>query len=115
VDTVTTSIWLPVSNIVLCGNKMINTDDKESAQVRPVRSSASGSAKSSSVPTYLVDASSNDETFVINGEVFNAKTYCFDLDKGDRVVFVEGSPFGACASAKLLNLRTQKVCEVWCE
>ncbi len=66
-------------------------------------------------PSYVVEASANDETFVINGEVFKAQTYCFNLEKGDRVVFVQGSALGACASAKVVNLRTGKTCDLWCE
>jgi hypothetical protein len=57
----------------------------------------------------------NDETFIINGEVFKAHTFCFKVNKGDRVKFVEGSAMGACANAKFLNMRTGDVCEVWCE
>ena len=113
VDTVTTSIWLPVSEVVVCGTTMINTDDDESVSVSPLRSSPS--LGSTSKRTYAVDASAGDETFVINGEVFKAKTYCFNIEKGDRVVFIEGSPLGACASAKIVNLRTEKACELWCE
>lgn len=64
---------------------------------------------------YEIEVSHNDELFVINGEKYEAKTYCFNMEEGDRVIFLEGSPHGACASAKLLNLRTKKVCEVWCE
>lgn len=64
---------------------------------------------------YVIEVSHNDEVFVINGEKFEAKTYCFNMAEGDRVIFLEGSPFGACASAKILNLRTKKTCEVWCE
>jgi len=117
VDTVTTSIWLPVSEVVVCGTKMINVDDDESVQVTAIREhrrAASGSGRSSQ-PSYSIQASVNDETFVINGEVFKAKTYCFNFEKGDRVIFVSGSALGACASAQILNLRTGKVCNVWCE
>lgn len=64
---------------------------------------------------YEIDVSHNDEIFVINGEKFEAKTYCFNMEEGDRVIFIDGSPNGACASAKLLNLRTKNICEVWCE
>jgi len=103
-DTVDTALWLATEDVVLCDGKIINTDDKESADVAPIR----GGAK------YTIEASANDETFVINGEVFKARTYCFNFDKGDRVKFIEGSPNGACASAKLLNLRTGEMCEVWC-
>ena len=69
----------------------------------------------SAASSYEIEVSHNDELFIINGEKFEAQTYCFNMEVGDRVIFIEGSPHGACASAKLLNLRTQKVCEVWCE
>ena len=104
VDTVDTALWLATEDVVLCHGKIINTDDNESAEVAPIRGGAG----------YTIEASANDETFVINGEVFKARTYCFNFDKGDRIKFIEGSPSGACASAKLLNLRTGEMCEVWC-
>jgi len=69
----------------------------------------------SAATEYEIEVSHDDELFIINGEKYEAKTYCFDMEEGDRVIFLEGSPYGACASAKLLNLRTKKVCEVWCE
>jgi len=62
----------------------------------------------------VIEVSHNDELFIINGEKFEATTYCFNMDKGDSVLFLEGSPFGACASAILLNLRTRQKCDVWC-
>ena len=65
--------------------------------------------------SYKIEASSNDETFIINGEVFKAKTYCFSFDKGDRVIFVEGSAYGTCVSAVLYNKNNKKTCHVWCE
>jgi hypothetical protein len=64
---------------------------------------------------YVIHASANEESFVINGELFKAKTYCFNFNKGDRVIFISGSPSGACASARLLNVRTGRMCDVWCE
>jgi len=64
---------------------------------------------------YEIEAASNDETFIINGEVFKAQTYCLGWEKDDRVIFLEGSPFGACASATLYNRRTKDTCEVWYE
>jgi hypothetical protein len=116
VDTVDTSLWLPASEVVLCGSKIINTDDKESADVTPITPSRTdGKTTTPSKSGYAIEVSADDETFVINGEVFKAKTYCFNFDKGDRVKFIDGSPLGACSSAMLLNLRTGKVCEVWCE
>lgn len=62
-----------------------------------------------------IEVSHNDELFVINGEKYEAKTYCFNMRESDEVIFVKGSALGACASAEILNLRTNKVCEVWCE
>jgi hypothetical protein len=117
IDTVTTAIWLPVSDVIVCGQKMINVDDNESVQVTRIltRGSKGSIAPKSSRPTYTVQASADDETFVINGNVFKAHTYCFNVAKGDKVIFVDGSASGACASAKILNLRTDEVCEVWCE
>jgi hypothetical protein len=115
VDTVDTALWLAVDDVVLCDGRIINKDEKESADVTPIRRGVSGGGDTSgSTPGYTVEASVNDETFVINDEVFNAKTYCFNFDKGDHVKFIEGSPSGACASATLLNLRSGKACEVWC-
>jgi hypothetical protein len=111
VDSITTAIWLPITDVVVCAGKMLNVDDDESAHVKPVRPLVS----SSSGRNYIIESSTDDETFVINGEVFSAKTFCFGFDKGDKVVFLEGSALGACASAKILNLRNQKVCELWCE
>lgn len=69
----------------------------------------------SSSTSYTIDFSHNDELFIINGEKFKAKTYCFGMEQGDRVFFVEESPFGACTSAKLINTRNEKLCDVWCE
>jgi len=64
---------------------------------------------------YEIQASANDEWFIINGEKYQAQTYCFDFDQGDLVKFLEGSPYGACATAKILNLRNNRICDVWCE
>lgn len=63
---------------------------------------------------YEIETSHNDELFIINGEKYEAKTYCFDMEEGDRVIFLDGSPYGVCVSATLLNLRTRNKCEVWC-
>jgi hypothetical protein len=37
VDTVTSSIWLPVSDIIICGNRLINEDDHETVHARRLR------------------------------------------------------------------------------
>ena len=67
------------------------------------------------VTSYEIEVSHNDELFIINSEKFEAKTYCFNMEEGDKVVFLEGSPNGVCVSAELLNLRTKSTCRVWCE
>jgi hypothetical protein len=68
-----------------------------------------------SATSYEIEVSHNDELFIINGEKYKAKTYCFGMERGDRVIFLEGSPYGSCSSANLLNLRTNRTCNVWCE
>lgn len=75
----------------------------------------SGGQYSGSRPTYQIEVSHNDELFIINGEKYEAKTYCFNMEEGDLVIFIEGSAFGACASATVVNLRTNNKCELWCE
>jgi hypothetical protein len=37
IDTITSSIWLPVSNIIICGNRLVNEDDDETVHARRVR------------------------------------------------------------------------------
>jgi hypothetical protein len=113
VDTVTSMIWLPISEVTICGSKMINVDDDETISVSRVAPTISPRSATSS-RSYVIQASTNDETFVINDNVFNAKTYCSNFNKGDRVIFISGSAAGACAS-QLLNVRTSKTCNVWCE
>jgi hypothetical protein len=68
----------------------------------------------SPVSSHVVQASAKDKLFIISGEGYEAKTSCFDVSIGDRVKFVEGSPLGACDSATFLDLRTNRLCEVWC-
>ena len=68
-----------------------------------------------SATEYEVEVSHNDEMFIINGEKYEAKTYCFNLYEGDKVIFLSGSPLGACASAEILNVKTKKKCRLWCE
>jgi hypothetical protein len=36
IDAITSSIWLPVSEIVVCAGKLINTDDNESVEARRI-------------------------------------------------------------------------------
>ena len=56
----------------------------------------------------------SDEKWLIDGEIYEAKTYCFGLYEGDRIKFTEGTP-GICVSAKFIKKNSNKVCEVWCE
>lgn len=65
--------------------------------------------------SYAIEVAHNDELFIINGEKFEAQAYCMGWEEGDQVLFLDGSPLGACASAELLNLRTKEKCNVWCE
>lgn len=113
VDTVDTALWLPTTEIVICGSKMIDVDDNETAYVTAI--APAGRQRTSNSGSYSIQAAANDETFVINDSVFKAKTYCFGLDKGDKVIFIKGSPGGSCVSATFLDLKNDKVCEVWCE
>lgn len=64
---------------------------------------------------YEIQAAVNDETIVINNEVFKARTYCLGWGEGDKVLFLAGSAFGACATAELFNLDRKSKCAVWCE
>ena len=64
---------------------------------------------------YEVEHAAHGDKYTINGESFEAKTHCRDLEKGDSVVFLQGAATGACTSAKVLNLRNKQKCELWCE
>ena len=96
-------------------NKLVRSpvwrDNKCNVVIRVESGRSSGSRQDS----YTVEASYNDELFIINGEKFEAKTYCFNMNEGDEVIFIEGSALGACASAIVVNLRTKRKCELWCE
>lgn len=72
--------------------------------------------KSPSVPdSYLIEVAHNDELFIINGEKFEAQTYCLGWEQGESVIFTEGSALGVCVSAELYNLNRKESCSVWCE
>ncbi|MEO8181928.1 MAG: hypothetical protein ABI895_24090 [Deltaproteobacteria bacterium] len=64
---------------------------------------------------FRIQAAADDDVFVIDGHVFKAKTYCFGVEAGDRVVFIEGSGTGACTSAKFIEIGSDRICDVWCE
>ncbi len=75
----------------------------------------SSSPRSQAQDAYLIEYAHNDELFVINGEKFEAQTYCLGWEQGESVIFIEGNAFGACASAELFNLNRKESCSVWCE
>lgn len=125
-DSFTALLWLPTSSLMICDTQLsingktypyiqiINTDNKERISATQIGGTSQTKGQSSK-NSYTIEVSHNDELFIINGEKFEAKTYCFNMRKGDRVIFLKGSAFGACASAEILNLRTEKICRVWCE
>ncbi|WP_296641438.1 hypothetical protein [Thiobacillus sp. 65-1402] len=105
---------------IMAGRKKIEQLSHEELQEalavhKAIERQRGGSSGGTSRPTYEIEVSHNDELFIINGEKFEAKTYCFNMEEGDRVIFLDGSALGACATATLLNLRTKDKCEVWCE
>jgi len=61
-----------------------------------------------------IEAAVNDEKFIIDGELYEAKTYCVGWDEGEEVIFVEGTA-GLCTSAELYNVTRRETCSVWCE
>jgi len=91
--------------------KQLGTVDIE----KPAETNKKSKGKKPIQEGYPIEVAHNDELFIINDEKYEAKTYCLGWEQGDRVIFLEGSAFGACASAKLLNLNRNEVCEVWCE
>jgi hypothetical protein len=36
-DTITTSLWLPVADVIVCDEKIVNVDDSETVNVRRIR------------------------------------------------------------------------------
>lgn len=104
---------------IMNGSKKIEqlnqTELQEVLSVHESMKRRSGSSIGTSRPSYEIEVSHNDELFIINGEKFEARTYCFNMDEGDRVIFIEGSALGACVSATVINLRTKDKCELWCE
>jgi hypothetical protein len=64
--------------------------------------------------TYEIEAAVNDEKFLIDGELYEAKIYCMGWGEGEDVIFIEGTA-GLCTSAELYNVTRQETCSVWCE
>jgi hypothetical protein len=65
--------------------------------------------------SYQIEVSHDDQYFVINGQNYRARTFCYNMLVGDRVIFLEGNEYGNCTTAVITNLRTGQTCEVWCE
>ena len=65
--------------------------------------------------SYEIEIAHNDELFIINGEKYEAKTYCLGWDSGEYVIFLDGSLMGVCVTAVLYNINRKQKCEVWCE
>jgi hypothetical protein len=65
----------------------------------------------------VVIAATNDENFMIETllgrHLFNAKTYCFSVNEGDRVVFSESPE--VCVTNTFIDRTSGDKCEVWCE
>ncbi len=68
-----------------------------------------------SYESHEIEVSHKDKIFIINGDKYDAKSSCFDFEKGDNVIFLEGRPLGVCVSTELLNLRNDRVCRIWCQ
>lgn len=97
-------------------NKIIFSSGAE-CQVKSLfnASTSAFSASNNSKSQYVIEVAHNDELFIINGEKYQAATYCLGWDEGDYVMFLEGSENGICASAKLFNVNRNETCDVWCE
>lgn len=63
---------------------------------------------------YEIQESIGDQVFVINFVKFTAQSMCPDMQVYDQVSFIEGNAQGSCFTAKILNNRTQQVCDAWC-
>lgn len=95
-------------------SQSVSTEPAVRTSSAPQRRSAT-SRRPSGRESYEIEVAYDDELFIINGQKFEAQTYCLGWEEGDEVIFLDGDPYGACASATLLNLRTREICEVWCE
>lgn len=62
---------------------------------------------------YFIDSNINDQKFLIDGNLYSAKTYCFSMYEGDAVIFLENKDL--CISNTIINLKNGNKCDVWCE
>ena len=68
-----------------------------------------------SYDSHEIEVAHKDKIFIINGDKYEARTSCFDFERGDQVIFLDGKPLGVCVSTDLLNLRNDRVCRIWCQ
>ncbi|MBV1921041.1 MAG: hypothetical protein KUG73_10190 [Pseudomonadales bacterium] len=101
------------SYATLCNRSMITKE--ELTRVNKAEKSAEEKARKANASPNPIESVHNYKLFIINGEKFKAKTHCLGWYEDDDVIFIEGSVFGACASAKLYNLNLKESCDVWCE
>ena len=78
-------------------------------------SSARRSKNRLSYDSHEIEVAHKDKIFIINGDKYQARTSCFDFEKGDKIIFLEGSPLGICVTTEMLNLRNDRVCRIWCQ
>ncbi len=112
-DTTDSSLWHSGSGVVVCRDKIINLDGGETVEAERLPDGGTLSGDLAGKQT-VIQASSDDQTFLVDGCVFEAKIYCFDVREGDKVIFVSRSSV-ACVSTEFVILRTGKTCEVWCK
>ena len=107
---------------ILLGEKAI--EDLSAEELREVivvyqRLLDEGSAgRGTPLPNYEsldIQIAHKNKLFIINNSKYEAYTSCFDFERGDKVVFLDGTPHGKCLTTQILNLRTDRTCKVWCE
>ena len=66
---------------------------------------------------YKLEKNINDEYFIINEKTYQVRLSCYGFREGDSVAFIEGSgtSYSVCVSAKILNKRSAKTCDLWCK
>lgn len=106
--------WEPGTELTLCRGQLFDADSGTMVSVQPTghtpRPTPSPFGAGGNRVTFA-----DGTRFEINGLSFSARTTCPDLRAGDRVVFVSGSPHGACTTAVVENERSGRQCDLWCE
>jgi hypothetical protein len=62
----------------------------------------------------MIETVEDIQYFVIDGQKFTAKTFCYEYYDGTYVTFSTGSSDGNCMEAKFSD-GSALPCEVWCE